>query len=113
MYMERIYRKLNICSNTFKDYLKGLFIICVFLIALGSIIPAKAATVSKNGIDDRTSLYRSIKILSGDTLDSIADTYNNYNDMDNAEYISEIKKINSLTSDNIHPGCYITVVYSN
>lgn len=113
MYMERIYRKLNICSDTFKYYLKGLFIICVFLIALGSIIPAKAATVSKNGIDDRTSLYRSVKILSGDTLDSIADTYNNYNDMDNAEYISEIKKINSLTSDNIHPGCYITVVYCN
>ena len=76
-------------------------------------MPAKAATVPNLDDDSNTNLYRSVKIFSGDTLDSIADTYNNYNDMDNAEYISELKKINSLTSDNIHPGCYITVVYCN
>ncbi len=113
MDMRGIYRRLDIRLDAFKGYLMGFLAICISLIALCSVMPAKAATVPDTAARDNANLYTSVKILSGDTLGSIAETYNNYDNMDNSEYISEIKRINSLSSDEIHPGCYITVVYSN
>lgn len=56
--------------------------------------------------------FRSIEISSGDTLWSIAKEYSNTAHYRNAkEYIDEVKKINSLTSDRIITGQHIIVPY--
>lgn len=56
--------------------------------------------------------YKSVEISKGDTLWSIA--YNNFDSAhykDIQEYITEVKKINDLTSDHIVAGNYVIVPY--
>lgn len=55
--------------------------------------------------------YKSIELQEGDTLWGIAETYmdDTYESVD--EYISELKKLNNLESDEIHEGCYLMVAY--
>lgn len=55
--------------------------------------------------------YTSIRIEEGDSLWSIASRYSAKSPMDMQEYISELKRMNQLTSDTIHAGHYLTVVY--
>ena len=57
-------------------------------------------------------LYTSIKVAYGDTLESIAMEYNNPEYCSNSEYVSELKRINGLYSDDIHAGCFLTVMYT-
>ena len=56
-------------------------------------------------------LYKSIEIESGDSLWSIAEEYRDHNAETVFEYIDTLKEINSLHSDDIHEGQYLTVVY--
>lgn len=55
--------------------------------------------------------YKSIELQEGDTLWGIAETYmdDTYESVD--EYISELKRLNNLESDEIHEGCYLMVAY--
>lgn len=56
--------------------------------------------------------YKSIEIVKGDTLWSIANDNFDPDHYKNAhEYIDEVKKMNSLTSDNIVAGSHIIVPY--
>lgn len=55
--------------------------------------------------------YTSIRIEEGDSLWSIASRYSQKSPMNIGEYISELKRMNQLTSDTIHAGHYLTVVY--
>lgn len=55
--------------------------------------------------------YTSIQVEEGDSLWSIASRYSAKSPMDTQEYISELKRMNQLTSDTIHAGHYLTVVY--
>lgn len=55
--------------------------------------------------------YTDIMIEKGDTLWSIAKTYNTNSGMSIREYIHEVKQINQMVSDNIEAGGYLTVVY--
>lgn len=56
--------------------------------------------------------YKSIKISKGDTLWSIAnDHYDSDHYKDINAYVAEVKKLNSLTSDNIVAGNYVIVPY--
>lgn len=55
--------------------------------------------------------YTDITIQRGDTLWSIAKTYNEHSNMDIRDYIQEIKQINRLTSDRIESGDSLTIVY--
>lgn len=55
--------------------------------------------------------YTSVQINPGDTLWSIANTYYAGSNMETAEYIKEIKRLNNLSTDNITSGQYITVIY--
>lgn len=56
--------------------------------------------------------YTSIRLEDGDTLWSIAERY-----MDSeesvADYVSELRQINSLSDDHIDAGHYLTVRYYN
>lgn len=56
--------------------------------------------------------YKSIEIHSGDTLWGIAETYMDDSRYDSVnDYISEVKEINGLDSDDIQDSQYLTVVY--
>lgn len=56
--------------------------------------------------------YKSIEISKGDTLWSIAnDHYDSDHYKDINAYVAEVKKLNSLTSDNIVAGNYVIVPY--
>lgn len=56
--------------------------------------------------------FKSVEIAKGDTLWSIANDNIDYEHYKNTyEYVSEVKKMNSLTSDRIIAGSYIIVPY--
>ena len=55
--------------------------------------------------------YASILIENGDSLWSIASRYASMTHMDVREYVEELKRINRLTTDRIHAGHYLMVVY--
>ncbi len=54
--------------------------------------------------------YTSIHLQEGDTLRSIAGTYNNRRYCSDDEYIEAVKRVNRIGYDNIHPGCYLVVI---
>lgn len=56
--------------------------------------------------------FKSIELSEGDTLWSVANEYIDYKYYKNTdEYIKEVMKMNSLTSDQIYAGKYIIVPY--
>jgi hypothetical protein len=56
--------------------------------------------------------FKSVQIEKGDTLWSIAKENIDYTHYRNtSEYVKEVRKMNSLTSDNIIEGNYIIVPY--
>ncbi|MFA9377192.1 MAG: LysM peptidoglycan-binding domain-containing protein [Lachnotalea sp.] len=78
------------------------------IVTCGSFI-----SIAKNNTQDSVTYkyYTSIQIHSGDTLwdlskDYISTEYNSIYD-----YINEVKRLNSLQSDNIKEGQYLTVPY--
>ena len=54
--------------------------------------------------------YESIKIHYGDTLETIAENYNNSDFYNKQEYMDLIRQVNGLYSDDIHAGNYLAVV---
>lgn len=79
--------------------------ICVF----GSMIftDAKAETDNHETV---YKYYKSIEIKSGDTLWSIANEYKS-EDCTTQEYISEVKSLNGLATDNIQDSQHLMIVY--
>lgn len=55
--------------------------------------------------------YTSIEIVSGDTLWDIATKYMSDEYSTIQDYIYEVKNINSLTTDEIHEGQFLTIPY--
>lgn len=56
--------------------------------------------------------YKSVEIAKGDTLWSIAsDNFDSAHYRDINEYVSEVKKLNTLSSDEIVAGRYVIVPY--
>jgi len=56
--------------------------------------------------------YKSIELKKGDTLWNIAETYMDESYDSVEDYISELKKLNNLTTDEIHEGNYLMVAYN-
>ncbi len=80
-----------------------------FLVLLGSSIRAFAS--GRNTTEPMYQYYTSIRIESGDTLWTIADSYSEGSGMDRNEYIEEVRRINGLDSTQIHSGRYLVVPY--
>ncbi len=55
--------------------------------------------------------YTDIEIEAGDTLWSIAKTYNENSGMEIREYIRVLKQMNGMVSDTIAAGDSLTIVY--
>ena len=47
----------------------------------------------------------------GDSLWSIAETYRTHSGKSAAEYVCDLKEMNSLSEDTIHAGHYLTIYY--
>ena len=55
--------------------------------------------------------YTSIRIQKGDSLWSIAESYKTHSGKSTAEYVHDLRQMNSLSDDTIHAGNYLTVYY--
>lgn len=88
-------------------------VLSLFMIISGPFLFLSFSTEA-NDLDHQPSYkyYKSVEISKGDTLWSIA--YNNFDPAhykDIQEYITEVKKVNDLTSDHIVAGNYVIVPY--
>ena len=92
-----------------KKYLVMLFV-CVMVLScfFGKTLVMANVEESSTSYD---RYYTDIEIQSGDTLWSIAKTYNKNSGMEIREYIRELKKMNQMVSDDIDAGESITIVY--
>ena len=86
-----------------KRFLTGCFIMLLFVAILTSMAEEEPMTVSP--------YYKSVEIKDGDNLWNIARQYKKGSRMSTEEYIRELKRMNSLRSDTIHKGQFLTIVY--
>lgn len=85
--------------------------ICMF--AVIGIFGSMILTDAKAEADNHETIYKyykSIEIKSGDTLWSIANEYKS-EDCSTQEYISEVKTLNGLATDNIQDSHHLMIVY--
>ena len=87
--------------------LGGLVLILSITFCTLAVISAKAETRTAARPE---CCYTSIKIGMDETLDTIAEEYNTAGFYSDEEYVNEIKRINNLYTDRIHPGCFLTVM---
>ena len=88
----------------------GIVTICVII--LGSVICGSIFSSAKDPQTDipQYKYYKSIIIQEVDSLWSIANEYNP-DKFRTQEYIDEMKELNALTSETIHAGQHLLVVY--
>ncbi len=101
-------REHNIGLLRLKTALLAL-VICLSVILLIIYIISVNSNRTAYSIDTGNISYISVPITTNDTLWSIADKY--YSDEFGTikDYVKEIKRCNSLKSDNIYAGRYIVV----
>lgn len=91
---------------------KYLLVLIVFVMILSCFFGKTLVMASEeDSSSSRDRYYTEIRIEKGDTLWSIAQTYNRNSGMEIREYIRELKEINQMISDDIAAGDYLTVVY--
>lgn len=91
-----------------------------FLISAAAIIVLCAIVTTVNLLSSQAEeqksspyhkYYTSIQIQDGDSLWSIAETYRTHSGKSAAEYVRDLKEMNSLSGDTIHAGHYLTIYY--
>ena len=92
-----------------RKYLCMLFI-CVMVLSCFFGKTLVMASVEENNINYER-YYTDIEVHKGDTLWSIAKTYNKNSGMEIREYIDTVKQMNQMVSDHIAAGDSITIVY--
>lgn len=83
----------------------------VLLITIGSVIFGNSFSAAES--DEHKTMYRyykSIELEYGDSLWSIAEEYK-LKGSSTQDYIDELMEINNLSSDTIHSGQHLVVVY--
>lgn len=103
----RLRRQKQLKLNT------AVLAVSVFMVIVLSVLFLSFSTEA-NDFEHRSSYkyYKSIEISKGDTLWSIANENFDPEHYSSAyEYINEVKKMNSLTSDTIVAGSHIIVPY--
>ena len=90
-----------------------LLLVAVFVITIGSVAFGSVFSSAKVPAKDvpQYKYYKSITIEQGDSLWSIAEEYCTDAYEDTREYVDELKELNSLTSNTIHAGQHLLVVY--
>lgn len=85
-----------------------------FLVLIGSLSFGKVFSEAQDSQTEPLvtyKYYKSIQLVQGDSLWSVAETYmsDHYGSID--EYITELMEMNNLHSDQIYAGQYLTVSY--
>lgn len=88
-----------------KRFLTGCFIMLLFV----AILTGRSMLTSM--AEEEPMTYKSVEIKDGDNLWNIARQYKKGSRMSTEEYIRELKRMNSLRSDTIHKGQFLTIVY--
>jgi cell division protein YceG involved in septum cleavage len=95
-----------------RNYLIALLVITFSIVMVSILFVSFSAQANDDEHMPSYKYYKSIEIEKGDTLWSIANDYRDLGHYEStSEYIKEVRKINSLTSDNIIAGSYIIVPY--
>lgn len=115
---EVIYTGYNRASSRRKRsvHVKKLFVgifSLLMILGLSAFYGSGLVSAHDNVKDDpvRCKYYKSIQIHSGDTLWNIAEEYITEDYESVNAYITEVKKINKLSSDQIQDSQYLTVPY--
>ena len=90
--------------------MKRLIIITIALICAIAVvlcIPVQAETLK---VEAKKCTYEVYTIQKGETLTEISEHFNTAGEMSTQDYINELVRINHLESDQIHSGCYLTVI---
>lgn len=80
-----------------------------FIFMIGGSIIVKAGSV--NTEDTSSVYYKSITVEEGESLWSIAQDYTSGTDAEIYDYITDVKDLNGLTSDELTSGQNIIVLY--
>ena len=91
-----------------------LLLAAVIIITIGSVVFGSIFSSAKNSTETpakQYEYYKSVVIEHGDSLWSIAKEYSVDTDMTQKEYVNELKRLNALTSETIHAGQNLVVVY--
>lgn len=106
-----IYKKIS-NFNFITKFLIVIMIAIILIFVTSHIVSSKQNSSKAPVTGDIT--YKSVYINVDDTLWSIADRYYTEEFGSISDYINEIKRCNSLSSDAIYAGKYIVVpVYNN
>ena len=89
-----------------------LLLMTVLLITVGAMVFGSCFSLAKdNSTESAYKYYTSITIQEGDSLWSIAEEYRTEHYESTQEYIDELVVLNNLTSETIHAGQHLMVVY--
>lgn len=92
-----------------KKYLAMLFL-CIMVLSCFFGKTLVIANAKESDVE-YVRYYTDIEIQNGDTLWSIAKTYNKHSGLEIREYIHLIKQMNGMVSDHIAAGDSLTIVY--
>ena len=91
------------------------FLAVILISVFGSIFGSMLTSAHGNQTEEPVNYtyYKSIEIQEGDTLWSIAESYlpDTYESVE--EYVTDLKSINTLSSDDIHANMFLTVSYTD
>jgi cell division protein YceG involved in septum cleavage len=87
----------------------GFIVLLVVFLYIVAIIPTKIAYADQS--QTRVKAYKSIEIVNGDSLWSIATEHYTKDWNSIPDYIELIKNCNSLYEDEITAGCYLVIPY--
>jgi cell division protein YceG involved in septum cleavage len=89
-----------------------LLVLSVAIVAVSILVISFSSQANDMEHQPSYKYFKSVQIEKGDTLWSIAKENIDYTHYRNtSEYVKEVRKMNSLTSDNIIEGNYIIVPY--
>ena len=104
-------RRRQVFREKFVLVIAAVMLVSCFSVVLGTRLVAAHGSLEETPAEYK--YYKSIELSEGDTLWDIAVTYtgNEYSSVN--DYIKVLKQINNLSSDTIHEGQYLTVVYND
>ena len=91
-----------------------LLLVTLLLITVGTVVFGSTFTFAKDNesaANQQFKYYKSIMIESGDSLWSIAEEYKTEHYDSSQDYIDELVVLNNLSSETIHAGQYLMIIY--
>ena len=111
MRTERLYKASKRRRQVFLKKLAIVFSVIVIAAGLGITMGSNLTGSNQVSAHDKEKYYKSIEIVSGDTLWDLAETHMDDNYDCVQDYIDEVKDMNGLLDDSIHDGQYLMIPY--